>query len=84
MHIIFDLSDDKTKTHAVYTIEEICFIPRVGEIISLSIDAVTKSFTDKFKVKSVEYKIMQIGQEPDQHVAKGFTEEVRITANKIS
>lgn len=84
MYIIFDLSDDKTKTHTEYTIEEICFIPRVGEIISLSIDKVTKSFTDKFKVKSIEYKIMQIDIEPDQHVVKGFTEEVRVTANKIS
>jgi len=83
MYIVFDLSDDKTKTHTEYTIEEICFIPRVGEIISFS-NEVTKLLKDEFKVKSVEYKIVQIDLNPDQHVGKGFTMEVRVTANKIS
>ena len=83
MHIIFDLSDDKTKTHTEYTIEEICFIPRVGEIISFSNKA-TKLSKDEFKVKSVKYEIMQIDLNTDQHVGKGFTEEVRVTAIKIS
>ena len=82
MYVVFDLSDDKNGKRAEYKMENVDFIPRIGEEISLSNGIETDSLSGMFKVNNVEYDAYQLQLKKDQRTGKGRLKGVRVYASK--
>ncbi len=82
MYVVFDLNDDKNDKRTEYKMENIDFIPRIGEEIFLNNGIRAGCLTGIFKVESIEYNVCQSQLEENQKTGKGELKGVKVCASK--